>query len=116
MDARSAKVSIPGVEGCLNGPSVGELPLPPGPGDGSPVGANICCARGEEVFPFRAERDRVLWMALWGDGPEVAGAFDVGAGTGAELADFGFESGERSELMSMLSTCEGGKRICRNHG
>jgi hypothetical protein len=41
-------------------------------------------------------------MTLWGDGP-VAGAFDVGPGTGVEVPDFGFESGERSELMSMLT-------------
>lgn len=60
MEAKSAKVSIPGVEGCLDDASVGEVPFPPGPGEGSPVGAYICCARGEEVFPFRLEPDRVL--------------------------------------------------------
>jgi hypothetical protein len=47
---------------------------------------------------------------LWGDGPaEVAGAlFDVGPDTGVEFPDLGFESGERSELMSIFG-CSFGK-------
>lgn len=105
IEARSAKVSIPGVEACLGGTSVGEVPFTPlGPGEDSPVGAYTCCARGEEVLPFRLEPVRVLSIALWGDGPaEVAGAlFDVGPDTGVEFPDLGFESGERSELMSMF--------------
>lgn len=55
-------------------------------------------------MPLRLEPVRVLSIALWGDGPaEVAGAlFDVGPGTGVEFPDFGFESGERSELMSIF--------------
>lgn len=104
IEARSARVSIPGVEGCLDGASVGEVPFPPlGPGEGSPVGAYLTCARGEEFFT-RLEPDWVLLRTLWGEVPaEVAGAlFDVGPGTGVEFPDLGFESGERSELMSIF--------------
>lgn len=43
-------------------------------------------------------------MTLWGDGPDVAGALEVEAGTGVEVPDAGFESGERSELISILNT------------
>jgi hypothetical protein len=109
-------VSIPGVEACRDGgPSVtGDVPFPPlalapaeeppsvGEDSGIPAGAYTCCARGDEVFPFRLGPDRALWIALWGDGPAAGAAFDVGAGTGVEFPDLGFESGERSELMSML--------------
>ena len=105
IEARSAKVSIPGVDGCLECTSVGEVPFPPlSPGEDSPLGTYTCCARGEEILPLRLEPVRVLSIALWGDGPaEVAGAlFDVGPGTGVEFPDFGFESGERSELMSIF--------------
>lgn len=73
-------MSIPGVEGCLEVTSVGEVPFPPlGPGEDSLVETYTCCARGEDVLPFRLEPVRALSIALWGDGPaEVTGAlFDV---------------------------------------
>jgi hypothetical protein len=43
-------------------------------------------------------------MTLWGDGPAagVGALFDVGPGTGVEFPDFGLESGESNELMSIL--------------
>lgn len=35
--------------------------------------------------------------------------FDVGPGTGVEFPDFGFESGESNELMSMMTDFEEGR-------
>ena len=65
MDAKSASVSIPGVDGCLGGgrSAAGGVPLPPpifgptvglkagGEGSGKLLGAKTCCARGDEVIP-----------------------------------------------------------------
>lgn len=119
IEAKSAKVSIP-VGGCLEGGRSVPVaaPFPPlgleaigglaaGGDDSAMEGdAYTCCARGEDTFPLRPGPDRARWMALWGedDGAGVgAGAlFDWGPGTGVEFPDCGFESGESSELISML--------------
>lgn len=72
IEARSAKVSIPGVDGCLEGGRsiTGDVPFPPeelgatgglaavGDDSGMEAGAYTCCARGEEVFPLRPGPDR----------------------------------------------------------
>lgn len=120
IEARSAKVSIP-VDGCLEGGRsvTGAAPFPPlgleatgepvDVGDDSDIeaGTYTCCARGEDTLPLRPGPDRVRWRALWGedDGAGVGAGelFDEGPGTGVEFPDCGFESGESSELISMLS-------------